>query len=252
MKTMGTIVVMILAFAPAAFLPLRAGAQDATEIIRRVDEKGWSESSETEMSMIVYPDSRDEGNHRDMTVLAYGRGEDDSYMEFLSPRSIKGLKLLSLGDDQWVYFASTGRRRKIAQSSESKKESVRGVGGDFSYEDLGGGSWEEKYSFAIRDSSRDGWVLEGRSLKQDAVYERVVVHVDKDYLVSQVEYYTEEEGHYKDLALEEVRKIGGRDVATRMTMINHDERSKTVILIHDARFDTAIDQKYFDPARFYR
>jgi hypothetical protein len=52
--------------------------------------------------------------------------------------------------------------------------------------------------------------------------------------------------------LEEFAVIDGRDIATRMTMVNHDERSKTVVLIHDARFDTSIDGKYFDPARFYR
>jgi hypothetical protein len=249
MKRIATITTVVLAL---GFFAASIAAQDAAEIIRRVDEKARSETSETEMSMIVYPNARDDRDHRDMTVLAYGRGEDDSYMEFLSPRSIRGLKLLSVGDDQWVYFASTGRRRKIAQGSESKKESVRGVGGDFSYEDLGGGSWEEKYLFSIRESDRSGWVLEGRPTRDDSVYDRVAVHVDNAYLVSKVEYYTEEEGHYKDLILEDVRNIDGRDVATRMTMINHDKRSKTVVLIHDARFDTALDGKYFDPARFYR
>jgi hypothetical protein len=231
---------------------LWAGAQDAAEIIRRVDEKGWSETSRSQMSMLVYPDSRDDDNKREMTVLAVGRGDEESYMEFVAPRSIKGLKILSLGDDQWVYFPSTGRRRKIAQSSASKKKSVRGVGGDFSYEDLGGGSWEEKYRFSILETGKDGWVLEGIPLEEDSVYSRVVVHVDSGYLVSKTEFYTEDEGHYKDLILEDVKEISGREVATKMTMVNRDKRSKTVIILHEAEFDIEIDQNYLNPARFYR
>ena len=101
--------------------------EDALSIIRKVDEKQWIETSKSELSMLVFPEAGDENTFKEFKVISYGRGNEDSYMEFLYPRTIKGLKLLSKGDDQWIYFASTGRRRKIASSLQSKKQSVKGV-----------------------------------------------------------------------------------------------------------------------------
>lgn len=226
--------------------------EDALSIIRKVDEKGSIKTSKSELSMLVYPDAGDDENVRNFRVLSYGKGDADSYMEFLSPRTIKGLKLLSKGGDQWVYFASTGRRRKIASSAKSKKQSVKGVGGDFSYEDLGGGKLEEKYSFEIQKSGKTEWVLKGEPLKEDSVYSEVRIYVDKSgYLISKIEYYTKEEGRYKDLTMDEIKVMSGREIATKMTMMNHDKGSKTVVIIHHAEYDIPIDEKYFNPARFY-
>jgi hypothetical protein len=226
--------------------------ETAKEIIRKVDEKAASDTSRSELSMLIYPDAAGE-EHRVLKVLAYGRGEEDSYMEFLEPRSIKGLKLLSLGDDQWIYFASTGRRRKIATSSSAKKQSVQGVGGDFSYEDLGGGKLDEKYEFTILESGKQEWSLEGLPREEDSVYSRIVVVIEKEsYQTLKIEYFTEEEGHYKDLVMEDVKMMGGRETPTRMTMLNLDRGSKTLVLIHDAEYDLPLEDKYFNPARFYR
>lgn len=226
--------------------------ETAEEIIRTVDEKAAVTTSRTELSMLIYPDAAST-EHRVLKLLTYGRGDDESYMEFLEPASIKGLKLLSLGGDQWIYFASTGRRRKIATSARAKKQSVQGVGGDFSYEDIGGGRLENKYSFTILESGKREWALEGLPKEGDSVYTRIVVSVDKArYLARKIEYYTEEEGHYKDLVMEDVKELGGRETATKMTMLNHDRGSKTVVLIHEAHYDLALEEKYFNPARFFR
>ena len=168
-----------LALQMALFLtaaPSIYAADEALDIIRKMEEKNASDSSRMKMSMIVYPDAQDAKNHRDVKILAYGQGDDNSYMVFLAPKTIKGLKLLSKGGDQWIYFASTGRRRKIASSSASKKKSVKGVGGDFSYEDMSGSEWEEKYDFRILETRKDGWLLEGTAKESDSVYSRIVVH----------------------------------------------------------------------------
>jgi len=227
--------------------------EDAFSIIKRVEEKQSVDTSKSKLSMLVFPDAGDQKNVRTFTVLSYSQGEEDSYMEFLSPRTIKGLKLLSKGDDQWVYFSSTGRCRKIASSSKSKKQSVKGVGGDFSYEDLGGGKLEEKYSFKIRKEDKKEWVLEGMPKKEDSVYSKIVIYVNKsNYMILKIEYYTEDEGHYKDLRTDEVKIMGGRETATHMTMLNHDKGSKTIVVIHSAEYDIPLSDKYFNPARFYK
>jgi hypothetical protein len=244
------IAVVVTVFVLAAFSQVIA-EQSALEIIREVERRQSAETSKAELSMLVYPDAGDSANVREFKVISYGRGEEDSYMQFIEPRSIKGLSILSRGGDQWVYFSSTGRVRKIA--GKSKKQSVRGVGGDFSYEDLSAGNWEEKYDFRISSSDSKQWVLEGMSKEKDSVYSRILISIDRQrYLATKIEYYTEEEGHYKDLEMGEIKEMGGREVPTRMVMTNYDKNSMTVIITHAIQHDVPVDEKYFNPTRFYK
>ncbi|MFH2114656.1 MAG: outer membrane lipoprotein-sorting protein, partial [Spirochaetota bacterium] len=142
-----------------------AADEDPYAIIDMVEERQNAVTGKSEISMLVYPDINDKGNHRDMRLLSYSRGQDESYMEFITPKSIQGLRILSVDGNQWVYFPSTGRVRKIA--SKSKDESVSGVGGDFSYEDLGGGTMREKYNLFLKESSPGTWVIEGLAKEKD-------------------------------------------------------------------------------------
>jgi len=224
--------------------------EDALSIIRKVDEMAKTKTSIAKMSMLTYPYSEDNANYREMKVLAYGKGEDNSYMEFITPKSIQGLRILSLEGDQWVYFPSTGRVRKIA--AKSKDQSVQGVGGDFSYEDLGGGSMEENYIFKIAKSDDKSWTLEGTP-KKESSYSKVKITVLKgNYQTPKIEYYTAEDGHKKDLIMEEYKTISGRLMPTRMTMLNLIKQSKTVVILHEVEYDIPIDDKYFNPMRFYK
>jgi hypothetical protein len=222
---------------------------DALAIIRAVDAKQHSDTARQEMTMTTYPDARDDQNKREFTIKGYSKGDNDSYMEFLEPRSIRGLRILSRGDDNWVFFPSTGRTRKIA--GKSKKESVQGVGGDFSYEDIGGGTYESKYDFKLIKSDASSWTLEGRAKEADSVYSKVLLVADKaTSLPLRMEFSSEGDGHYKDLAFSEVKVMGGRDTASRMTMLNLKKGSKTVVVIKAVEYDIAVDEKYFNPSRF--
>ena len=185
-------------------IPLHA-KENAFSIIRKVDEMGKTKTNVAKMSMLTFPYSEDNSNYRDMKVLTYGQGEDDSYMEFISSKSIKGLRILSRDGDQWVYFPSTGRVRKIA--SKSKDKSVQG---------LGGGSMEEKYTFKILSSDKDSWTLEGVPINESA-YSKIITTISKEtYQAPKVEFYSEEDGHKKDLVVEEYKTISGVEVETRL------------------------------------
>jgi hypothetical protein len=234
----------------SAFLALRAVAQeDALSVIRAIDAKQRNATARQEMIMTTYPDMADEGNKREFSIRGYSKGENDEYMEFLEPKSIKGLRILGKGDDNWVFFPSTGRTRKIA--GKSKKDSVQGVGGDFSYEDIGSGSFEAKYDFRILQSDASSWTLEGVAKKKDSVYSKIIITADKARtLPTKIEFYTEEDGHFKDLSMSDFKVLGGRDTATRMTMVNLKKKSKTVVVIKAAEYDIQIDEKYFNPSRF--
>jgi len=223
--------------------------EDALSVIRAIDAKQRSGTARQEMTMTTYPDARDEGQKREFTIRGYSRGDEESYMEFVEPRSIKGLRILGKGDDNWVFFPSTGRTRKIA--GKSKKDSVQGVGGDFSYEDIGSGGFESKYDFRVLGSDASSWTLEGSAKEKDSVYSKVVIVADKSRLLpTRIEFYTAEDGHLKDLTMSDFKKLGGRDTATRMTMVNLKKGSKTVVAVKAMEYDVPIDEKYFNPSLF--
>lgn len=226
-------------------------AEDPYDIMDMVEEQQNAETVKSEISMIVYPDLHDKDNHRDMRILSYSRGDDESYMEFITPRSIKGLRILAVDGNQWVYFPSTGRVRKIA--AKSKDQSVSGVGGDFSYEDLGGGNMREKYDLTLLESNSENWIIEGLSKDEDSAYSRIVMTINKDrVMMMKIEYYSEEKGHYKDLIIQKVENLGGRDVPVQMVMVNREKESMTVIVTHTAEYDIPIDDRFFNATRFYK
>jgi hypothetical protein len=249
MKIITTGLILVLIFAAGAVFLY--AAEDPYDIMDMVEEQQSAETGKSEISMMVYPDLNDKENHRDMRILSYSRGDDESYMEFITPRSIKGLRILTVDGNQWVYFPSTGRVRKIA--SKSKDQSVSGVGGDFSYEDLGGGNMREKYNLTILESNSENWIIEGISKDEDSVYSRIVMTINKDRLMRmKIEYYSEDKGHFKDLIIQKVENLGGREVPVQMVMVNREKESMTVIVTHTAEYDIYIDDRYFNATRFYK
>ncbi len=226
--------------------------ETADSIIKNVEAKQNFTTSKSQMSMIVYPDKDDEKTGRKMEMLSYQKGDEYSYMAVLNPKSIKGLCILSRNQDQWIYFPSTGRVRKIA--SKSKSESMGGIGGDFSNEDMEAGKWQEKYSFAIAAEQNDSWVIQALPLpeKQSSYVKLVITVRKKDYQILRIDYYKQKEGLCKNLTMDEISRISGRDVPTKMTMTNHVKNSKTVVLMTKTEYDLPIDEKYFNPGQFYK
>ncbi|WP_319561120.1 outer membrane lipoprotein-sorting protein [Marispirochaeta sp.] len=228
-----------------------ACAESVQEIIRAVDGKQHSNTSEQKMIMHVYPSMASDAGKREFVISSVSLGDDDTFMVFEEPRTVKGMKILSKGDDRWVHFPSTGRVRKIA--GESKKQSVQGVGGDFSYEDLGGGTIEKDYRTSLIEETDTIYRIEGIPVQNDSAYTRVIFEIEKgSYRTLKIEYYTEKEGHLKDLIFKDFTMMGGKDIARTMEMTNHNKQSRTEVRIIEAVFDKPIDEKLFNPTRFYR
>jgi len=226
-------------------------AETALEIIRRVDERQHSATSEQKMLMRVYPSLASDTGVREFRISSVSRSDDESFMVFEEPRTIKGMKILSRGDDRWVHFPSTGRVRKIV--GESKKQSVQGVGGDFSYEDLGGGTLEEDYRTRLLEESESFFIIEGIPVDSDSAYSRLVFEIEKEsYRTLKIQYHTEKEGHLKDLFFRDYTVMGGKEIARSMEMINRHRERRTEVLILESRFDGPVDEKLFNPTRFYR
>ncbi len=245
------LLLITLAAGNSAAQSIDGASQRGREIMKRVDEAQYAESSQSKMSMHIF-DSIHSSESRDYYIASISRkGEKESFMEFVAPRSIKGMKILSLDEDIRVFFPSTGRVRRITGSGKSG--SVGGLGGDFSYEDMSGGNRIEDYDFTLLSETPDTWKIEGIPTNPDISYSRVLFFVDREKLLPvKIEYYTEKDGHEKTMTADRVERIDGKYTPTLLTMENHEDAKKTVIKVHEIGFDIDPPERYFNPTRFYR
>jgi len=222
--------------------------EPGTRIARDVDRLETRSSSRMRIEMTVYPEGGAE--KRVFVIESQERENGDSLASFIEPKSIRGLRILSAGRDSWVYFPSTGRVRKIAGSSRSG--SVQGVGGDFSYEDLGAGDWAATYSFDLVSEDAFSWVILGRATAKDATYDAAELTVRKsDGRPTRVRFSSiAEGGFFKILDFLEYKAFGNRTVPATMEMRNMKKESRTVVRVVEAVFDQRLEDRLFDPTRF--
>lgn len=225
--------------------------QDAEEIMGRIDERQQAESSRAKMTMIIRPVIGSNQGAREFRIIIFSRGAGSTYMEFASPQSIRGLRILEIEGDTRVYFPSTGRIRRITGSQKSG--SVGGIGGDFSYQDLGTGNYTEEYSLSMEGQNSTEWIIRGIPADKDSSYSRLLFYVGKEKeRIQKIEYFTEKDGRIKTLFNEEFRDTGDVETPAKMRMVNHVKKQETIIEIAAYETGITLDDKYFNPNRFYR
>ncbi len=237
----------LLAGAPAA----TAESPEAEAIMERVDAQRGPDTARSRMTMRIYHRRDAERHDRELRLLTYTRGMDATHIEFASPRSIAGLRVLDLDGAVRVFFPSTGRVRNIGGAG--RRGSVGGVGGDFSYEDMGGSGFTSDYHrFEFVIQNEDRWVIAGEPRSSDSQYSRLVFHIDRaTYVPVRIDYY-ENDAPAKRLEADRIREIGGRHVATHLVMVNIAGDSRTEIRMHEVEWDVPLDDDLFHPNRFHR
>ncbi len=221
-------------------------ALDGNVILKKVKDKEYSKDGYSEMIMYIYDDKDNDNDYRTVQAVGFSRGSDDSYTEFVYPNSINGMKMLVLENDNiWVFFPSTGRTRKIAE--HTKNSSIKGVGGDFNYEDMSM-DYTKKYNAKIKSQNKKQWTLILKPKVSNVVYEKIILYVNKkDYSVSQVDMYDDSE-HVKSLFLYDYKTIKGVHVPSSMVMMNYENDTKTEIISQNIKVNIGVDEKYFSPS----
>ncbi len=110
------------------FFSAELSAQNASEILLKVDRNLSSENRVFESSMTI----SGKRNSRTISSKTYAVGNNKSFTEYLSPASEKGTKMLKLEKQLWLY--SPGTDRTIQLSGHMLRQSV--MGSDLSYEDM--------------------------------------------------------------------------------------------------------------------
>ena len=102
---------------------------DGGEILKKVDENLVLDQATGISVMVIHGRS----GTRTIRSQFWVRGQDESYVEYLSPARERGKKMLKLGDKLWTY-APEPADRIITISGHLLRQSV--MGSDLSYEDM--------------------------------------------------------------------------------------------------------------------
>lgn len=242
--------IIIIMMATAVF-PAEILSKSPAEIMEMVDEQRSPDTARSRMTMRIFRSLDAEEHDRELRIVSYARGITDSHMEFVTPRSIGGLRVLDLDGAVRVFFPSTGRVRNI--SSGDRSGSVGGVGGDFTYEDMGGAGFTSDFGdFELVEETTEIWKISGVPYDDDSQYSKLIFYIDKQLHVPvQIDYY-ENGTKTKQLEASNIRKIDDRNVATHLIMKNIKNNSRTEIRLAEVEWDIPLEDDLFHPNRFYR
>lgn len=236
---------ILIALCIVLFVSTPASAQDAAQIIERMEEMMRGESSEAEMTMTIERPRYT----RDVSMRAWAMGEDYSLILITAPARDQGTTFLKRRNEIWNYVPNVDRTIKMPPSMMSQSW----MGSDFSNDDLvRESSTIEDYEHRILDeevyNGREAWVLE-LIPKPDTpiVYGKVLMWVDKEhYIQLKVENYDQRDELANTVEFSEIIEMGGRIFPSKMTLTPADKPDQQTIMEYKSlEFDVDIDESFF-------
>ena len=237
--TMISLIMVLLILAPSS------NAQDLTgnEILKKEDENS-PDSQITINEMTIVHKS---GAKRIRTIKSWMKGDDSTFVKFLTPANVKGSGFLSLNDNDWLYLPALRKVSRIA----TKDKGGSFMGSDFSYDDVSGYTWEEDFNTKLLGTEKykehDCYVLELVPKKpEDMSYSKLKRWVHKEnYYSMKAEYYDLHGDLLKILYSSGFEKREGLWVTKRNEMQNVQKGSKTIIVMKETEVNPEIPDKMF-------
>ncbi len=222
-------------------------AQDAGEILERVDRNLYSDTKIVESSMTIHG----RRSSRTLESVTYSAGDDKAFTEYLSPPREAGTKMLKLENQLWIYSPSTDRVIQI--SGHMLRQSL--MGSDLSYDDM----METRRLTEVYDAEitgeetvdgRQAWVLELTAREEGVTYQSRKVWIDMErYVPLREELFARGGQLLKRTELYDVKQIGNRWFPTRV--IYRDmlrQGDGTEFRVESIEFDADIPEHYFTRA----
>ena len=221
------------------------GQLSATEIIEKADQRMQGASSRGTMRMsIVRPKWT-----RDITMKSWTKGTDYSLVLITSPARDKGTGFLKRGKELWNWQPSIDRVIKLPPSMMMQSW----MGSDFTNDDL------VKQSSIVKDFDHtlekdttmmgfEAWkIIMIPKPEAAVVWGKIEAYISKDkYFQLLLRYYDEDEYLVNTMTLSEIKKMGDREIPTRLEMVpaeNPDQ--KTVVIYEDFEYDVDMSNQFF-------
>jgi outer membrane lipoprotein-sorting protein len=220
-------------------------AQTAAEIVRRSEDILKGKTSKGTFRMIIEtPDYT-----RSMEMETWWVGNEKALIVVTSPRREAGNKTLKLKNELWMYLRNTETTIKVPPSMMLQSWN----GSDFTNDDLvRESSLIDDYTMRVlaQDTVGDAptWKVELLPRPNAPVVWGKIHHwVRKgDYLPARSEYYDESGALMRTMVYDNVRRMGGRLIPTRWSMVNDQKPGhRTSFEYLDVAFDLNISDRIF-------
>ncbi len=237
---MKTIRFSLLVFALLFMMARQANAQDAQEILKKMDEVLYAPKDMTSKIKIVLIDKSGRQKTREANMMQ--KGTEMRLFRFTAPASQAGIATLSLPHDvMYLYLPSYGKERRISTSVKSQKF----AGTDFSYDDMEAKPLTEKYTPKLIRTEKDYYVLELIPKSPKSEYSKEVVQVDKtNFYPIHSDYYDKGGNKIKE-ADYQFEKIGKYWNTKLITMTDLRKNHKTKMMSTDVKYDTGLSDDEF-------
>ena len=242
MKTLSYLMLLFL-------IPSTLPAQDATEIMRKADEKRRGQSSRGEMTMTITRPTWT----REIGIKSWSKGTDYSLILITSPPRDEGTAYLKRNNDMWNYQPGIDRVVKLPPSMMSQSW----MGSDFTNDDLVDESsvltdYDHKLIGEEQVEGRDCYKIE-LIPKPDApvVWGRVVTWIDKErFNELKSEFFDEDDELVQTLYGRDIKELGGRMLPSKLVVIPADkEGHKTTVEQRSIEFNVGLDPSFFSIQR---
>lgn len=228
-----------------AFFSFKAIAQNATEVVRKADQKMRGSTMQAEMLIRTIRPTWT----REMGCKTWMKGNDLAMILITAPAKDKGVVFLKRKKEVWTWVPSLERTVKLPPSMMGQNW----MGTDFTNDDLvKESSVVEDYNHTITGDT----VIQNRPCfiirmipKPDAavVWSKVTICIDKkDYLELNCRFYDEDGKLINTMNGYDIKIMDGRLIPTRFEMIPADKKGQKTEMIYKAvRYNQAIDDRFF-------
>lgn len=228
-------------------------AQDATEIIRKADER-WNgeKSSESHMTMTIVRPTWE----RTVEFKNWSMGSDYAMTLILAPAKEQGQAFLKRGTEMWNWMPSISRMIKLPPSMMADGW----MGSDYTNDDI------LKESSIVKDfdhkllgtetiEGSECWKIELVPHEEAAVlWGKIIKWISKsEYNQMKSEYFDEDGYLIKTELSYDVRVMDGRRIPTRIEIIPADKKNqKTIIAVNSIKFNIPIEESFFSQQNMRR
>ena len=232
---------------------LSAQAIDATDIVRRADEKfNGEKSSYSVMSMkVIRPEWQ-----RTIEFRSWTLGRDYSLTLITAPPKEAGQTFLKRVSEMWSWNPTISRLIKLPPSMMSQGW----MGSDYTNDDiLRESSVVTDYLHEIAGEE----IIDGRLCykinmtareKASIVWGRQIRWIDKkEFLVLRVELYDEDGSLVRTETGSDIKIMDGRSITSRIELVPAEEpENRTLLEIREIKFNIPVEESYFSQQNMKR
>lgn len=216
-------------------------AQNAKEILQKVDQVLYAAKDEQSHLKIILTDKN--GRQSERQAVIKQKGNTMRLFRFTAPAADAGIAFLSLPTNvMYLYLPAFGRERRIASHIRNQKF----AGTDFSYDDMEAKLLEEKYSSALIKQDENEIMLK-LTPKPDvqSVYSKTILTLDAhQYYPIWVDYFdrTGRKIKHTDYCF---KKTGNYWSAYKITMKDLRTGHQTQLISTDVKYDQGLPDSDF-------